>query len=179
MVAGKLPAAEVLKKEAIKTLEGSELAVKKDGEKVLIGTATVAQADIMAENGVIHVIDSVLLPSTPAAKGPEAARQVIAEAVATGAPQYNQGEPEKCRDTYKEAVNKLLKMPNTAVPPAQVQTLNAALTTLDRFKGKPKAEAWVLRKALDKVYVSLPEKEPSNGDEKEKDQKGVKEEGDK
>ncbi len=50
---------------AVKTLNGAELSV--DGTKgVTVGGANVVKADIYASNGVIHVIDSVLLP--PAAE---------------------------------------------------------------------------------------------------------------
>lgn len=48
-----------------KKLDGKEVngfAVKVDGDKLMIGTATVTKADIKAKNGVIHVIDTVLVP---------------------------------------------------------------------------------------------------------------------
>lgn len=44
------------------TLEGSTIQVDKHGTHVQINNATVTQADIMATNGVIHVIDSILMP---------------------------------------------------------------------------------------------------------------------
>ena len=43
------------------TVEGSEITVDLDNG-VMINDATVVQADIEASNGVIHVIDSVLMP---------------------------------------------------------------------------------------------------------------------
>jgi uncharacterized surface protein with fasciclin (FAS1) repeats len=51
----------------VKTVGGCELAIKTDGGKVMItdeagGTATVTIADVKQSNGVIHVIDKVLLP---------------------------------------------------------------------------------------------------------------------
>jgi uncharacterized surface protein with fasciclin (FAS1) repeats len=46
------------------TVQGSEATVTLDGSAVMIDGAKVIQADIMASNGVIHVIDKVLLPST-------------------------------------------------------------------------------------------------------------------
>ncbi|SFE36731.1 fasciclin domain-containing protein [Roseivivax sediminis] len=44
------------------TVEGSSVTVSIDGDTVMVGDATVTQADIEASNGVIHVIDSVLMP---------------------------------------------------------------------------------------------------------------------
>jgi uncharacterized surface protein with fasciclin (FAS1) repeats len=45
-----------------KTVEGERLAINATGRTVKVNTATVIKADIVADNGVIHVIDKVLLP---------------------------------------------------------------------------------------------------------------------
>jgi len=45
-----------------KTVNGQPIAIKVEGNKVMIDKATVVQADIAASNGVIHVIDQVLMP---------------------------------------------------------------------------------------------------------------------
>ncbi len=64
VVAGKVMAADVagLNGQLVKTVGGGELAVKVDNGKVMINSANVITADIAASNGVIHVIDTVLLP---------------------------------------------------------------------------------------------------------------------
>ncbi len=54
--------AKDVKAGPVKTVQGSSLTVKTDGGKVRVDNATVTQTDIVASNGVIHVIDSVLLP---------------------------------------------------------------------------------------------------------------------
>ena len=59
---GKVTAKQVTKMEAVPTLAGSSVAVEVNGDKVMIGTAKVVKADVMASNGVIHVIDTVLMP---------------------------------------------------------------------------------------------------------------------
>lgn len=57
-----MTAADVMKLQSAKTVEGSSATiVVKDG-KVMVDAATVTQADIMCANGVIHVIDTVLMP---------------------------------------------------------------------------------------------------------------------
>jgi uncharacterized surface protein with fasciclin (FAS1) repeats len=63
VVAGKVMAADVVKLTEVETLQGSKFPVKVEGEKVMIGDATVSQADVAAKNGVIHVIDTVLMPA--------------------------------------------------------------------------------------------------------------------
>jgi uncharacterized surface protein with fasciclin (FAS1) repeats len=62
VVSGKMTAADLKDGQELTTVEGGKLEVIiKDG-KVTVGNATVIAADIMASNGVIHVIDKVLLP---------------------------------------------------------------------------------------------------------------------
>lgn len=62
VVAGKVMAADVVKLKEAKTVNGAMVAVKVDGGTVMINNAKVVTADIAASNGVIHVIDAVLLP---------------------------------------------------------------------------------------------------------------------
>lgn len=60
VVAGKVMAADV-KAGKIKTVQGSELTVSTSGG-VMVDKAKVTATDIVADNGVIHVIDSVIMP---------------------------------------------------------------------------------------------------------------------
>ena len=61
VVAGKVMAADV-KTMSAKTVNGKEVAIKVVGGKVTVGAANVVKTDIAASNGVIHVIDTVLIP---------------------------------------------------------------------------------------------------------------------
>jgi uncharacterized surface protein with fasciclin (FAS1) repeats len=60
VVSGKVMAADV-KAGKVKTVQGQELTVKTDGG-VMVDSAKVTATDIAASNGVIHVIDTVMLP---------------------------------------------------------------------------------------------------------------------
>jgi uncharacterized surface protein with fasciclin (FAS1) repeats len=62
VVAGEVPASAVVGLESATTVGGGELAVTIEGDTVMIGDATVIATDIEASNGIIHVIDTVLLP---------------------------------------------------------------------------------------------------------------------
>ena len=61
VVPGRVMAKDV-KPGAVKTVQGQSLTVKVDGGKVMVDNATVTTTDIRARNGVIHVIDAVVLP---------------------------------------------------------------------------------------------------------------------
>ena len=62
LVPGRLPAAEVACRRRALTLQGETLRVSQDGE-VHIDGARLLKVDIQASNGLIHVIDRVLLPA--------------------------------------------------------------------------------------------------------------------
>jgi uncharacterized surface protein with fasciclin (FAS1) repeats len=63
VVPGKVAAADVMKKTSARTVEGSDVRIAVRGGSVHINDATVIKPDLAASNGVIHVIDSVILPS--------------------------------------------------------------------------------------------------------------------
>ncbi|MDZ4659660.1 MAG: fasciclin domain-containing protein [Bythopirellula sp.] len=62
VVPGSVMAADVVKLTKAKTVQGQEATVKVDGGKVMIDGANVVKTDIACKNGVIHVIDAVIMP---------------------------------------------------------------------------------------------------------------------
>lgn len=62
VVAGRVTADKVVGLTSAKTVNGQELKVSKKDGKVMIDNARVTSTDILASNGVIHVIDTVVLP---------------------------------------------------------------------------------------------------------------------
>ncbi len=63
VVAGKVTSAEVVTLESAQTANGSDVAIKVVDETVFINDSRVVAVDIEASNGVIHVVDSVILPN--------------------------------------------------------------------------------------------------------------------
>jgi uncharacterized surface protein with fasciclin (FAS1) repeats len=62
VVAGKVMAADVVKLKTAKTVQGSNVSISATGGKVKVDNANVVKTDIGASNGVIHVIDTVIMP---------------------------------------------------------------------------------------------------------------------
>ncbi len=62
VVPGKILSSDLKNGQKAKTVEGSEITVTLKDGKAMINNATVTSADIMADNGVVHVIDTVILP---------------------------------------------------------------------------------------------------------------------
>ncbi|MEY3175933.1 MAG: hypothetical protein RLZZ436_3847 [Planctomycetota bacterium] len=69
VVPGKVMAADVVKLKSAKTVQGQEVAIAVNGGAVTVDGARVVKTDIGCSNGVIHVIDSVILPKAPAKAG--------------------------------------------------------------------------------------------------------------
>jgi uncharacterized surface protein with fasciclin (FAS1) repeats len=68
VVAGKLEASDLTDGKKLKTVQGEELTVKRSGDTVMIidskgGSSTVTIPNVNQSNGVIHVVDTVLMPS--------------------------------------------------------------------------------------------------------------------
>ncbi len=63
VVPGSLRAANVANRDSIKTVQGQSMTVMADDAGVRVDEATVTKTDIIASNGVIHVIDTVILPN--------------------------------------------------------------------------------------------------------------------
>jgi len=62
VVSGKVTAADVVKLRSAKTLNGKNVRIRVSGGSVFVNTAKVVKPDVMATNGVIHVVNRVLIP---------------------------------------------------------------------------------------------------------------------
>ncbi|MBX9678283.1 MAG: fasciclin domain-containing protein [Gemmataceae bacterium] len=99
VVAGKVLAKDVVKLDSAKSVQGSPIAIKVDGGKVMVNQANVVKTDILTTNGVIHVIDAVILPpaktsAVPATPSPTAAAPVHPATVqVVSEPCHCQGQP--------------------------------------------------------------------------------------
>lgn len=151
---GSLTAERVVGLDRIKTLNGQRPDVMVDHGTVKLDDATVVATDIMASNGVIHVIDSVLLPDTGNASTASAAQDVIRLAIDRGVPLFNDGQPEACAAVYEVAAASLVASSEFGLSRSDTRTLERAI---DRAGSTHDARrsAWIMREALDEVMASL------------------------
>ncbi len=63
VVKGQVPAAKVVTLESAKTLAGPSVSIRVSGQNVFVDKAKVTKVDIRTTNGIIHVINSVLIPA--------------------------------------------------------------------------------------------------------------------
>ena len=135
----------------IQTLQGESLTLAQAGGT--IGGVAITQSDIVTSNGIIHVIDAVLLPPAPKMSQSDRARKLIRTAIARGAPLYNHGNAAACAAIYEVAAQALLEMQAAPVQRHReaLQTALARVEAMDHAR----SEAWILRHALDRVYRDL------------------------
>ena len=142
--------ADALKAVEAPSLQGENLRIAfKDGS-VRVGEAKLVTADIAASNGLIHIIDQVLLPPAPndQALTPEA---LINLAIERGAPQFNHGNPDACIAIYEITVQALRTHPD--VSDQTKEDLAATIRSI-KTSGSAHNSAWTLRHALDRVIHS-------------------------
>jgi uncharacterized surface protein with fasciclin (FAS1) repeats len=158
-----LPRRLALTTRSIATLQGDSLQVL-TGSPMMVGRANVILGDVKATNGVIQVIDRVLLPSEPAVPVPRAvvvqpassrqAMGLIESAVQRGAPLFNAGKPKATVAIYEAAARSLLRDHSGALTAGDQKRLTNALANI-RTESQPEKQAWILRHALDEVHGSL------------------------
>jgi transforming growth factor-beta-induced protein len=136
-----------------KTLQGSQLDIRPTGS-FRVNEANVLLADIRATNGVVHVVDRVLLPTLSEQSAFRKAMSVIDLAIERGVPLFNNHNPEACAAIYEVAAKSLLDGHPEALDGTARSRLRKALTGI-RNENRPDQQAWILRYALDDVYRNL------------------------
>jgi hypothetical protein len=117
----------------------------------------VVQADLDLANGVVHVIDSVLLPEP---MNPRQAMRTIIDAIERGVPVYNHGGHRKCADIYMAACQTIVDSGSDDLPHSVMSGLKS---TLDRAKHIHHAgsRAWTLRHGMDSALASMRKMSPA------------------
>ncbi len=151
VVAGRVTAAQARTVRTAETVADLDVRISDVNGELRINDATVRIADIPASNGVIHVIDRVLLPpdtraseATSVASG--SATSLIDYAIDRGAPLYNDGQPASTVAIYEVVASALLAFNDRDVPDEAKRGLRAALR---ESRGTPRERAVALRRALD------------------------------
>jgi uncharacterized surface protein with fasciclin (FAS1) repeats len=163
VIGGKVSAGDALNAKKAKTLNGKSIEFGiKDG-KLKANGVTIRSTDIHCDNGVIHVIDAVLLPesengtSCQDQSGEQAESGIdpltrIKTAIQRGVPIFNEGNPGKCAEIYKECLTGLAG--DQSIDP-KVRTMLKKL--IDRA-GKAQSDAdraWLYRSGLDYLYAAM------------------------
>jgi len=149
VVSGRVYSEDVVKLTSANTLEGKNVNIAvEDG--VQVNDSNVVATDIDAANGVIHVIDAVLMPPTKRAD----ARRRLEQAVATGAPLFNAGHHQRCAQIYASTMNQLMNETITGVNRHDVRQMQMILSLAENEHHSGR-RAWILRHGTDRMYAKL------------------------
>ena len=133
-------------------LSGSELKFRIKNGGLQVNEAAILATDLDSSNGVIHVIDRVLLPP---ALSPAEALRTLERAVSRGAPIFNHGDAHRCQQIYREACLYIIDNSNDSTIPANaIKVLRLAIEQADAADSE-EGQCWALRNGIDLTYQSL------------------------
>jgi len=156
VVPGRVLAGDVVKLDEAETLSGEKVRIEASSAGVKINDSQVIKTDVLASNGVIHVIDKVLLPPDQKTDIREATRDLIRHAIRRGVPLYNHGRHESCAAIYEVTAKALMHFASNDMPRAIRSGLREAMEKADHERDASR-RAWILRHGLDSVYRAMSE----------------------
>ena len=151
VIPGKVKAKKAAKLDSAKTVNGSEITINPKDESLMINNALVIKADIKTSNGIIHVIDTVLIPSSKSTVAKT--NHIIMHAIHKGVPIFNSGHHSQTAFIYMDAGNQILDQCPSSTCPASMSTIKTAMQKASST-GCPTSQAWIMRNAFDEVLAA-------------------------
>lgn len=156
VIAGSVSAGDALNAKNAKTVNGKSLEFGIENGAFKVNGATIRTTDIECDNGVIHVIDAVLLPQSDKSAKVEAAAcngaavaGKIETAIDRGVPVFNSGKSGECANIYKACLNSLMK--EETIDPKLRESLQGLMDRAKHLECDVE-RAWLYRAGLDSVY---------------------------
>jgi len=154
VIPSRLSSVEAITAGTADTLQGEPLSFRIEGGQFRAGDASIRSNDIQASNGVIHVIDCVLLPPQPEAPPALNAFDILGLAIDRGAPLFNAGQPAACAAIYEIACRAVLDLAADRLPAGAARALQDALVAAMK-ELEPREKAWSLRGGMDQAMAVL------------------------
>lgn len=145
VIAGRASAAEAIVLRNAKTLLGKEVNFEYSGGRLRVQGAHVVLADVFGRNGVIHAIDTVLLPPDAATERAAAIPALLELAIERGATLFNDGQVEACAAIYEVAAAGAIAAGSEHAP---------ALREAMAVKSSARDRAWALRRVFDRILTT-------------------------
>lgn len=153
VIPGRVYADEAIAAGSAKTLNGQPISIQLTAEGIQINNSTVTAADIQASNGVIHVIDNVLMPET---LDVARAQMILENAVSVGSQAFNHGDYHRCSEVYQEVCTQIVD-DASELPEEVSAVLQIALKRVKQLKSE-REQSWTLRHGIDLAYFALEQK---------------------
>ena len=149
VVAGKVPSRKAKKLESAETLLGRKLTVKLSNESLFLNESKVVNADIRCSNGIIHVIDKVLIPEDTGSSS-VGSKHAIKMAIHVGVSLFNHGNHSACAKLYMKTGNMLINNNKFKLQKAEADLLNHAVSKASGTHCVT-TRAWIMRHAFDRI----------------------------
>ena len=153
VVNGRVPAKKALKLNSATALNKKDLTLQVKDKALYLNDSKVVKADIKCTNGIIHVIDSVLLPPKSTKTSKTATQGLMAMAIEKGVRLFNHGQHGACADIYELAAVAGLQMQGQSLSSNQKESLKNALKTSQASRCNT-TRAWTMRRALDRAMTA-------------------------
>ncbi|MFN3192610.1 MAG: fasciclin domain-containing protein [Aureliella sp.] len=150
VVSGRVYADQALDAAKAKTLQGQEVSIQLNADGININESSLVAADIQAANGVIHVIDEVLMPTT---LNVTSTTQLLEATVRKGAQAFNHGDYHDCADLYLTTCKRIVAEGDML--PEEVPAVLQISLKRAKEKMSEKERAWVLRHGIDLAFYAL------------------------
>ena len=150
VIAGRVGSDALADGAMLDTLAGARVTISAAEDGFTINGARIVATDIDASNGVVHVIDRVMLP--PQRMSRNEASQMIERAIDKGVPMFNHGNPSGTAAIYQVAAETLLQSADLSY--SEQMRLQRGLRASEH-SGDARESAWQLRYALDDVQASM------------------------
>ena len=146
VVAGRLDASDLVGKTEVETLAGTTLSLELARDRLFVDKALVQSADIGASNGVIHVIDRVMLP--PVQTSPM--EMVLNNAIERGVPMFNNNNSEGCAAVYATALDAIASVDGFGLNSEVRAGLTKQLQSIADMRDSSE-RAWAYRRIMDSM----------------------------
>ena len=161
VVPGEVDSTTLADKASLTTLAGTSLSIEITGGRLLVDNSVVDVADVKASNGIVHMIDRVLLP--PVEPGPM--EQLLVNAIERGVPLFNNNNPQGCAAVYVTALEALVAVEGFGLDEEVRVMVSRQLERIDT-QADPTERAWAYRRIMDALLngtMTEPVKEPTEG----------------
>jgi len=148
VVPGRLAASDLVGMESVTTAAGTEIPLTLVKDRLLVGDAAVTTAGIKADNGIVHIIDRVLIPE--AAEAP--LTTYLSRAVARGVPLFNDGSPAACSAVYAVALEAVVYSDGWGVDNETRQRVSEGLDRAEQMNDMGD-RAWAYRRLIDALIT--------------------------
>ena len=153
---GKVNAKKAKNLGTAEPLSGGSFELSVKNNNLFINYAKVVKANIKTSNGIVHAIDSVLIPNVAnqtSSIHSSNTDQIIKKAIHKGVPMFNSGHHATTAALYMKAGDEILDQCPSSACSASMSKIKTAMQQASAA-GCPTSQAWIMRNAFDEVLAS-------------------------